>query len=475
RFFWQPSFVIGNSEASPYVDRSKAAGLQKYPVSTVTADGRALLTGVDSVYSKQIWPQVPITGNAATHPNNSANQHVDLSYLVNENVWDSYFLSTIPQTGTIVNDNSTPLNNGRHRFRADAIPTDAEARNWLTSAAFLENYGALNVNSTSVESWKALFTAFRRLTVTSNGAANPDTTVPISRTLSPTKGPVRFTESTRVAADYGANSTGLRNYEKLLGGFRYLSDAQIQSLSERIVDEVRLRGPFLSLADFVNRRLVSPQGADSSASEWYKARTSDPAADGGDGTSTASSSQFVGKINTDLYDPFVGLSGINGGLQRSLNLSGINGGMNYPAPLDVSDRVYGVQPNLTITSTSRPMQLFSNYRYYLDTEHLAGVPVGEVGQLLSHSPGFVTQGDLLAMVGPALTPRGDTFLVRSYGDAVDKNGKVLARSCLEAVVQRVADPVSPAGTTGTDKWRYTDKFGRKFKVVNMRWLRAEEI
>jgi hypothetical protein len=458
RFFWQPSFVVGNSEASPYVDRSKAAGLQQYPVATVTAPQNA---------DKALWTQPLPLVNAATHPNNIANQYVDLSYLVNENLWDSYFLSTVPQSAAIAKDNSTPLNNGRHRFRADITPTDAEARNHLTSAAFLENYGALNVNSTSVESWISLFTAFRGLKVTGDGASNPNSTVPITRTLSPSKGPVRFSESSsdRVKEDYGANSPGNRNYEKLLLGFRHLTDTQIQTLSERIVDEIRLRGPFLSLADFVNRRLVSPQGANSASSEWYKARTLD---------SEGSAGPFIGRIG-NAYDPFVGLSGINGALQRAINVSGINGGMNYPTPADANDRVYGVQTSLTAASASRPMQLFSDYQFYLDTEHLAGVPVGEVGQLLSHSPGFVSQGDLLAMIGPALTPRGDTFLVRTYGDVVDRTGRVLSRAYIEAVVQRMPEPVSPAGTTGVDKWRYTDKFGRKFKVVNLRWLRPEEI
>lgn len=114
-------------------------------------------------------------------------------------------------------------------------------------------------------------------------------------------------------------------------------------------------------------------------------------------------------------------------------------------------------------------------RGHLDTEHLAGAPAGEAGLLLQGSPGFVTQGDILAMIGPALTPRGDTFLIRTYGDTLDKNGKILARAYLEAVVQRVAEPVTPAGTTGEAKWRPADAFGRKFKVVSLRWLNPEEV
>jgi hypothetical protein len=121
------------------------------------------------------------------------------------------------------------------------------------------------------------------------------------------------------------------------------------------------------------------------------------------------------------------------------------------------------------------MSIYAAAANYLDTEHLAGVPAGEVGQLLSHAPGFVTQGDLLAMIGPALTPRGDTFLIRTYGDVTDKSGKVVSRAWLEAVVQREVEPVTPKGNSGLDKWTPADKFGRKFKVVKMRWLSPEDV
>lgn len=467
-FFWEPAFPIGNSFAAPYTDREAIAGINTRAVGVATDSGFAI---------------VPFTGalTAAKVPDDNLNRMLDLSYLLNENLWDRYFLSTIPQTGAF--STTDPLPNSRMRFRPDRQPSPTEARNINTASAYLENIGALNVNSTSVEAWKALLTAFRGLSL----GATPDTpNVPVSRTLDPVQGSIQFTNATQNAVDIGATATN-KDYSKILGGFRYLTDAMIQTLAERIVDEIRLRGPFLSLADFVNRRLNAPAGSGIVGSDWYEARTN--------GAVGSSSDDHPDWMNPS-YDPFIGLQGLAGTLERAIQVSGINGGVNYPAAApNATDRVYGLRiknagsndgngsdsGSFTATGGAIANNASPHHsqdpamRSHLDSEHVAAAPVGEAGQIFDGAPGFVTQGDLLAMIGSALTPRGDTFLVRTYGDAVDKNGKVLARSYLEAIVQRMAEPVTPAGTAGTDQWRPTDKFGRKFKIVKLRWLNPEEI
>ena len=100
-----------------------------------------------------------------------------------------------------------------------------------------------------------------------------------------------------------------------------------------------------------------------------------------------------------------------------------------------------------------------------------------------------------------MTARGDTFTIRAYGDAVDKSGKVMAKAVIEAVVCRTPDFVESASLNeqdlGGEKNRATDpvnelnrataepelqtlsetnkRFGRKFKVLSVRWLNDEEI
>lgn len=466
---WQPGFPVGNSEASPYVDRARVAGIESYEVGS----------GTTSTYSADdSWWSSP----KSRRPNTADNRYLDVSYLLNENLWDRHFLSSIPQTGAVSLDNSTPLANSRHRFTGAASTlAAADVRDFDTAAAWLENLGALNVNSTSVEAWKSLLTAFRGLGYASNDNRTGDDlthAIPVSRTLDPSGGNLRFTFDGKNNADVGATSAN-RDYTKFFTGFRHLSDDMIQALAERIVDEVRLRGPFYSVADFVNRRLVSPDRSGSDA--WLTARTVNQSGKSNQGGVHAygvdSSHISYGESSTiDAdYDAFAGLAGINGALQRAINVSGINGGMNYPLPHDVNDRAFRIQPDI-LQHNTQPMQMYAMLAHYLDSEHLAGVPTGEVGSLLSHSPGFVTSADILSMIGPALTARGDTFLIRTYGDAINPaTGEIAGRAWLEAVVQRTIEPLTPAGTTADARFQPADEFGRRFTIVSLRWLGADDL
>ncbi|MDF3128628.1 hypothetical protein P0Y35_05420 [Kiritimatiellaeota bacterium B1221] len=502
-YFWQPAFPIGNSDASPYVDREGIAGIHSrvmgYDYYSPHLKGgarpnhaRPTSGGSFVLPTSLLNPGIIVTQgddtilfNGTIDPyrrikrsNFGGNTMLDMSYVLNENIWDHYFLSTMSTAPSNLED---PLSNARLRFNDDAhSATASELMDFDESAAYLETVGALNVNSTSVEAWKALLTSFRGLKLDSGTEENPDETVPVTRTLTPINDPVTFDFSSVDDADIGAESSQ-KDYSQLLSGFRYLDDDMIQALAERIVDEVRLRGPFYSMSDFVNRRLAPPAGSHQPGSEWYTART-----DGTGSTWMATS-----------YDPFPGLQGLNGALQRAINLSGINGGVNHPDLGDdgngtgsTYDMVYSVRIRNGNSYTSSGIGKSTNssrgsvgadsgFRHsvdptkksHLDSEHAAGAPAGEAGQLLQGAPGFVTQGDLLAMIAPALTARGDTFKIRAYGDSSGL-GDADARAWLEAIVQRIPEPVTP---DSSDEWRPTDSFGRRFKVVSVRWLTPEEI
>lgn len=91
-------------------------------------------------------------------------------------------------------------------------------------------------------------------------------------------------------------------------------------------------------------------------------------------------------------------------------------------------------------------------------------------------PGYLTQGDVLQVIGSTLRPRSDSFLVRAYGEAVNEEGKVLAQAWCEAVVQRTPEPVDPDETGLNSRPRLPQQdLGRKFRQVSFRWLKEEEV
>jgi hypothetical protein len=95
----------------------------------------------------------------------------------------------------------------------------------------------------------------------------------------------------------------------------------------------------------------------------------------------------------------------------------------------------------------------------------------------------VKQGDLLTTLGPMINVRGDTFVIRGYGEAREGNGassKVTARAWCEVTVQRVPDYVDPANNSydapaAVNANVVNKTFGRRFNIVSFRYLDPREV
>jgi len=176
----------------------------------------------------------------------SSGTYTDASFLLNQALWDRFFFSSLNYQGSEL-DFSDPLNvitNKRYSFigRQENALLRTSAITPSTAASLLGTKGAFNINSVSVAAWAAFLSGLRD--------------VPFNN--EPNSGKVPFPRSEGVSGGSDDAASGVS--DNAWKGFRSLDATQITRLANEIVKQVRLRGPFVSLADFVNRRLVSESG-----------------------------------------------------------------------------------------------------------------------------------------------------------------------------------------------------------------------
>ncbi len=309
---YSPAYQVANSWASAYLGRASAAKL---------ASNGSGGTG-NASFTRQPMPIY------------------DFSYLTNEALWDSFFFSGAAPTvqpgsasGSsnvwnnpvanisldlnavisqfVENPEKYPLRNPRMRLhlggktKPDLTAELLRPEGCAVIAAHLLVDGAFNVNSTSVEAWKAVLAGMRGNTFQVDGGSPPS-----------------------------GNKTGFPRFRNPIGkeddnwhGFRSLSDSQIHELATNIVAEVRLRGPFLSLAEFVNRRIseddMGLKGAIQSAID----------------KTNFNNSALADTFSTAAYPA-----------EGKKNISPNNTGVGIPGYLTQADVLQSIAPSLTVRS-----------------------------------------------------------------------------------------------------------------------------
>jgi hypothetical protein len=306
---------------------------------------------------------------------------------------------------------------------------------WLKLGAYLTVNGQFNVNSTSVPAWTAVLRSLRdqKIPVLKSGAASASMDAVGTGKTSLVRmfpSPEGLSNTTRVTA---------------LTGYNALTDAQLEQLATEIVKQVRIRGPFLSLSEFVNRQLMPFDGS-----------ATDPCLRG----ALQSALEVLQQTATSLAQ--------TDSTKKSYNLNAAT---------------YG-KPTTPVTELKLNPAGFS--ADYIN-------PQASVGNSSEGLPGWPRQADLLRRLAPIMSVRDETFTVRSLGEVLTAEGT--ARAWCEAVYQRVPEYVDPR----IEPWKapmgdfiptngiYPENpakpypymanavFGRRLKLVSFRWLRADEI
>lgn len=455
-YSWNPSYIIGHSlrdlhapaEASAH-DVAVSPYAQGFPPTRWDyliggAKGSGLKHGpyakrVDSQGLLQIGGQATIR-NVAGKSFSSEDEVLayDVAYEVNHNLWDAFFISGMPLGGNTSifawdPGGGNTLWNSRYQFnpdsgmsRQDVIKLVSEEgglnSGFWRNAEFLKNKAAFNVNSTSVEAWTAFLSGMLGFKRPLASGALGDDVISFARHRRPADaGKVEDADPDKAGAWVGA---------------RVLGEDEVRALAENIVFEVRERGPFISVADFVNRRLASDQDENSRM----------------------------------------------GTVAAAIAASRLNSRFEKEKKYRTTSVVVGSRPG---ASDNNLTDFKESYRYQSHGKYVTSQPVSQAWGL----PGFLIQSDVLEPLAPSLAVRGDTFTIRAYGES-SVDGKIKARAWIEAVVERSPRYVD-AGNDATDvplKLDYASgeyikgglnkvnsQFGRRLEVKSMRWLNHQEI
>lgn len=395
---WQPTYPFGESFPSVFVSRDKI----------VDEDTKVLYD----------------------------NELIDISYMLNYSMWDRFYLSTVPKEGLGDIRAGMRLQNTRNFItvapdeKRELVGDDAFEK----SAKYVGIDGAFNVNSTSYEAWRALLGALlgtKKQTILEDEYPKQINADDPEKFYMPNPGninPLVAPQKTEDGYCFG--------YRDVQAG-RSFSAADIDRLAREIVAEVKRRAPFFSLADFVNRRLISYSDASSDDDLTYQSLM---------GTIAAAIDRVSKEFENDT------------GTEIS---------------------TFQTDGEVATEKISTNTGAMSGYKIYKDgqkttefAEHLGASKQGNRFKRFLGWPGYMPlQSQILQAIGPVITPRGDTFTVRSYGEYKNTITGDTSKAYCEAVVQRVANPVDPTDDAVSPK----SEFGRKFKIVSFRWLTPAEL
>ena len=428
--FWGLSYQSSGSTAVPManIPSGPLFSLAVFADANLSIMGTDPFQAVGNSWSSPLIPPSSAYGTVDTRGVGFVTAQ-DFSWLINDALFDRYTLSGIAPAFTIggggysatgtLTDSLTKFFSADH-LAAQAnpvlrphLPPDKTAAAITAELAANDGYkkmaayslidGAFNVNSTSDAAWTAFLRANRNLAVdyAQSGGSDGGSGSPFPSSDSPVK---------------------LAGAKPQWSGFSRLSDAQVSALATRIVAQVKLRGPFMSLSDFINHKMGTVDAAQS----------------------------YTGALQAALDLEAAAGSGINAASRAAAGGTAPTG---YTAAAFNGNPVLGSGTMVT-----------------------TGIP-GDITQadlLLPLAPRLAARSDTFRICGygEARSKDGNQILAKATCEAVVQRFPEYLDPATDAANNEPWDEASSSGTTLN---AMNQLFGRRFKIIRFRWLSPSEI
>lgn len=445
-------FVASGATANTGVTHAVAFEFPVKPLQSLVELQHVDFHGVDPVppYTTNSFGNSMASPLLPSHQNQSSVEsnhwyQTDLSYRLNDVFFDHYYFSSIaPRDSTwaqapseslqeVYSKHMTgdkPLPNSRYKPYGDTSASDVtQADSYATVASKLMVDGMFNVNSTSKEAW---FTLLASLSQDKVLFYNPyDASVVIQQKDFDSEKFIvsRFSIPAGGSADEDTPEPDQIPEELYWRGYRTLTRDQLEALAESIADQVRERGPFLSLSEFTNRQLLSTSS---------------------DLTNQGAIQQAIDDCSEDLNQELKDFS------VEITHATLTDNNLNYANPeAALGYSAYGAPGWITQADILRPIAPYITVRD--DTFRI--IAYGEVKDIT---------GNVVARAQcEAIVQRYPEYIEHTDNDDSDaSNGNAPTESLY------LADGTTDASF---DINSVNGQFGRRFKIKSFRWLSHSEI
>lgn len=415
-----------------------------------------------------------------------------MSWQLNDALWDEYYFSTLPYRrdeakDTVSSEVAYPQNpriqycvSREDYLSLKDLTSESNKEQFEENASKLWVNGAFNVNSTSVDAWKAVLSTYYGQEIRDYQGKSINTEqlelTPIVRWAAP-----------YLAKEFTGNSS-ITEEDTAFQGFRGLNSQEIEELAASIVEHIKDRGPFYSMSHFVNR-VVADLSAEQRYTENFLGKALVPL------PAEEDDRKNLDREYNDILTYRIS-HGQKGVLQAAIDATSINAPYHQE-----EDYIISVDNERNM---SEALKGDENCKDYRDVKKIWENWRGSIGPQATGAPTYLMQQDLLSRLGSFLTVRSDTFKIRAYGEVRNPiSGAVEGKAWCEMVIQRTPEYFD-SESQNQEAWRISGReyeigfqekvddqrnfnihvdelnevnkeLGRRFKIVSFRWLNEKEI